>query len=83
MVVLLRVDSKAQRAIAFHQMLEDNDFESMKIELKQYKNTFDWIFQIQVEFNYNKLSLQLQNTIFEIFLKVILKIYDRKLTNLY
>ena len=59
------MDSKAQRAIVFHQMLEENNFES--------------------EFNYNKLSVHIQNTIFDIYLKlckalVHLKRYDDLLT---
>lgn len=61
---LLRVDSKVQRAIVFHQLLEENNYE--------------------MEFNYNKLNPENQNTIFEIYLKlckvcVKLKLYDQLL----
>lgn len=58
---LLRVDSKVQRAVVFHQLLEENNYER--------------------EFNFNKINSEIQNTIFEIYLKlckvlVKLKRYD-------
>ena len=62
---LLRVESKTQRAIVFHQMLEENNY--------------------QIEFNYNKLSMGVQNAIFDIYLRVCralvhLRRYDELLT---
>lgn len=63
-LALLRVDSKVQRAIVFHQLLEEHNYER--------------------QFNFNKINSEIQNTIFEIYLKlckvlVKLKRYDELL----
>jgi hypothetical protein len=65
-----------QRALIFHQALEKYDYEcKFRVLIKSqflFFVGFNFIFlNIEVEFNYNKLNVHIQNNIFEIYLKVI------------
>ncbi|RNA04886.1 General transcription factor 3C polypeptide 3, partial [Brachionus plicatilis] len=92
---LQRADSRAQRAVVFHQILEENDFEGQEIGIEsledddeeddivettskraimekknEIKSSNIQLSCEKFSFNYNKLHQNLQNMIFDIFLKL-------------